>query len=223
MPPRCGLFDVSHMGEIELRGPGAAALCQRLTVNDVGRLRDRRRAVLGALQRAGRRDRRLVIVYRLARDRYLLVVNAANTATGPRVDTARTRANDVEVDDQSATTGLLALQGPEAEVGAADADGGVDSAAMRPFTVRLGDRGGDRRAPVADRLHRRGRLRAVRAGGEARPSCGTRCSRRSGSRDGVPAGLAARDTLRLEAGLPLCGTDMDDEHDASRGRTRRGS
>src|SRR5262245_24969733 len=74
----CGLFDVSHMGEIELRGAGAAALCQRLTVNDVTRLADGG----GQYSVLCNEDGGVIddlVVFRLAADRMLLVVNAANT------------------------------------------------------------------------------------------------------------------------------------------------
>src|SRR5207249_7542101 len=75
---RCGLFDVSHMGEIELRGPAAAAVCQELTVNDVRRLRigDGQYTVF-CNERGGVDD---VIVFLRVAARYLLVVIAATTA-----------------------------------------------------------------------------------------------------------------------------------------------
>src|SRR5438876_174576 len=111
---RCGLFDVSHMGEIELRGPAAAAVSQELTVNDVRRLRigDGQYTVL-CNQRGGVLDD--LIVFRLGPERYLLVVNAANAAADYAwiCDRAGQRA---VVIDRSAELGLLALQGPEAEL-----------------------------------------------------------------------------------------------------------
>src|SRR5262245_58618123 len=74
----CGLFDVSHMGEIELRGPGAEALCQLLTVNDVTRLEDGGgQYSLLCNENGGVIDD--LVVFRLAPGRWLLVVNAANT------------------------------------------------------------------------------------------------------------------------------------------------
>src|SRR5437899_5780510 len=111
---RCGLFDVSHMGEIELRGPAAAAVCQELTVNDVSRLKigDGQYTVL-CNERGGVLDD--LIVFRLGPARYLLVVNAANTAADLAWVTEYT-AGRAEVVDRSAELGLIALQGPEAEI-----------------------------------------------------------------------------------------------------------
>src|SRR5881397_1030474 len=135
---RCGLFDVSHMGEIELRGPAAAAVCQELTVNDVRRLRigDGQYTVL-CNERGGVLDD--LIVFRLGPERYLLIVNAANAAADYAwiCDRAGQRA---VVIDRSAELGLLALQGPEAEL------------ALRTLTtLDLGGRAGShaaaRRAP----------------------------------------------------------------------------
>src|SRR5262245_31166341 len=110
---RCGLFDVSHMGEIEVRGPSAEAVCQELTVNDVSRLGDGdgQYSVL-CNERGGVVDD--LVVFRLARDRFLLVVNASNTETDLAWIVARAPAN-VTVEDRSAELALLALQGPEAE------------------------------------------------------------------------------------------------------------
>src|SRR2546427_665966 len=76
----CGLFDVSHMGEIEIRGPEAGAVCQALTVNDVRRLAvgDGQYTLL-CNERGGVLDD--LILFRLGVEHYLLVVNAANTAS----------------------------------------------------------------------------------------------------------------------------------------------
>src|SRR5438034_11152863 len=99
------------MGEIELRCPAAAAVCQELTVNDVRRLRigDGQYTVF-CNERGGVLDD--LIVFHLGPERYLLVVNAANTAA----DYAWVRAHAgerAEVVDRSAELALLALQGPE--------------------------------------------------------------------------------------------------------------
>ena len=104
---RCALFDVSHMGEIELRGPGAAVVCQELTVNDIRRLRiGDGQYTLFCNQRGGVLDD--LIVVRLGAERYLLVVNAANTATD--YAWVRARAGErAEVVDRSAELALLAL------------------------------------------------------------------------------------------------------------------
>src|SRR5436309_3253892 len=75
---RCGIFDVSHMGEVELHGPQAGAVCQELTVNDVARLRigDGQYTLL-CNDRGGVLDD--LIIFRLGPERYLMIVNAAGT------------------------------------------------------------------------------------------------------------------------------------------------
>ena len=202
---RCGVFDVSHMGENEVRGPGARAFCDRLTVNAVERLGpgDGHYSVL-CDNRGGVLDD--LIVYCLGPDRFLLVVNAANTAA----DLAWLREHaeaGAEVVDRSAELGLVALQGPLA----ARVLGGLtslDVAAIRSFTIhdgrvageeariaRTGYTGEDGFELVVATARLPALWDAVLAGAEAV--------------GGLACGLAARDTLRLEAALPLCGTDMD--------------
>jgi aminomethyltransferase len=201
----CGLFDVSHMGEIELRGPGARALCQRLGVNDVDLLRDGQgQYTLFCNPQGGVLDD--LIVYRLGPERWFMIVNAANAAA----DAAWVRehaGSDVEIDDQSARTGLLALQGPEAAavLGTLTA---LDLASVPSFGIRAarvagidmlvsrtGYTGEDGFELVVPAEHTVAAWEAVHAA--------------TVRRGGMPAGLGARDTLRLEAALPLCGTDMD--------------
>jgi aminomethyltransferase len=203
---RCGLFDVSHMGEIEVRGPAAAAVCQELTVNDVRRLRIGDGLYsLFCTERGGVLDD--LIVFRLGRERYLLVVNAATTAS----DYAwiRDRAGErAAVIDRSAELGLLALQGPEAERALRTLTA-LDLGALRPFTAIESAVAG-----VTTLVSRTGytgedgfELLAAAPEAQALWEALLEAARR---RDGLPAGLGARDTLRLEAGLPLCGTDMDE-------------
>src|SRR5256712_6658132 len=110
----CGLFDVSHMGEIEVGGPSAVAVCQELTVNDVARLRigDAQYTLL-CNESGGVLDD--LVGYRLGAERYLLIVNAANAEQDLGWITSHA-AGRADVVDRSAELALLALQGPEAEV-----------------------------------------------------------------------------------------------------------
>src|SRR4051794_9235536 len=109
-----GLFDVSHMGEVRVRGAGAEAFLQRLTPNDVARLVPGRAHYSGLLNERGTYldD---ILVYRLAADDFLVVVNASNAARDAAwiADAAQGRS-DVEVTDRSDDYALLALQGPAA-------------------------------------------------------------------------------------------------------------
>jgi aminomethyltransferase len=203
----CGLFDVSHMGEIELRGPGAGTLCQELTVNDVSRLGDGdgQYSIL-CTEAGGVLDD--LVVFRLAEERFLLVVNAANTAADLAWITARAPA-DVVVHDASQETALLALQGPCAERALRTLTA-VDLTAMRPFTLREGAVAGVRGLVSRTGYTGEDGFELFVPVTEARTvwDAVLAAVRRSG---GLPCGLAARDTLRLEAGLPLCGSDMDED------------
>jgi glycine cleavage system aminomethyltransferase T len=137
---RCGLFDVSHMGELEIAGPGARAFCQRLTTNDVDRLAvGDAQYTLICNERGGIIDD--LILYRLAPDRYLAIVNAAHTAI---VSAWMTRqvAHGVRVADVSEAWALLAVQGPRGTAVAARSVG-VDPA-QRGFTITEHDAWGVR-------------------------------------------------------------------------------
>jgi aminomethyltransferase len=201
----CGLFDVSHMGEIEVSGPEAEALCQELTVNDVARLRigDGQYTVFCNPEGGVLDD---LIVFRLGAARYLLVVNAATTATDLAWVEERNGGRATVV-DRSAELALLALQGPEAEVALRTLTA-LELPALRPFTAV--------EAPVAGRrtlVSRTGYtgedgFELMADAGDA-PHLWEAVLDAARRRGGLPAGLGARDTLRLEAGLPLCGTDMD--------------
>src|SRR5262245_34713021 len=203
---RCGLFDVSHMGEIELRGPDAGALCQELTVNDVGRLGDGDGQYSVLCNEAGGVLDDLV-VFRRATDRFLLVVNAANTADDLAWITGRAQ-DQVDVYDASDETALLALQGPEAERALRTLTA-LDLTAMRPFTMREGAVAGVRALVSRTGYTGEDGFELFVSAAEARTiwDAVLAAVRRRG---GLPCGLAARDTLRLEAGLPLCGTDVDE-------------
>jgi aminomethyltransferase len=201
-----GLFDVSHMGQIALTGPGAVASGDRLLTRAVHPMRPGRvRYALLCNEAGGVVDD--VTVYRLAEEALFLCVNAANVEKDYRW-VVRHAAPDTEVRNTSEETGLLALQGPaSAEI-------------LRPLCE-----------PPIDLLSRYAFDRVALAG------CTALVSRTgyTGS-DGfeiyvgvgdlvrvfetllaagkpmglVPAGLGARDTLRLEAALPLYGHELDD-------------
>jgi aminomethyltransferase len=200
-----GLFDVSHMGEVSLRGPRAREAVQRLVTNDVGKLVD------GAAMYTVMcyPDGGIVddcIVYRRAEDDLLIVVNASNAAK----DLAWMREQVgglVEIVDESAATGLIAVQGPRA-VELVGRVAGRDLADVPRFhfaratlagapclAARTGYTGEDgfELACPADRTP--AVWDALLAAGEPLGA--------------GPIGLGARDTLRLEARLCLYGNDID--------------
>jgi aminomethyltransferase len=201
-----GLFDVSHMGEFEVAGPGALAFLQRATANNVAKL-GVGQAQYSALPMPTGCPVDDVIVYRRGAERYLMVVNAANVAK----DWAWLQSQQPSgctLDDKSDTFALLALQGPKAQVilqGLTPLD--LEAIGFYRFAeaavcghqgvvARTGYTGEDgfelflapEDAPVAwRRLLEAGRPHGL-----------------------VPAGLGARDTLRLEARMMLYGNDMDE-------------
>ncbi len=205
---RAGLFDVSHMGEIRVRGRKAFETVQRLTCNDVAALDDGKVQYSAFLTEKGTFVDDL-LTYRIAEDDYLLVVNASNTpkdvAWAKQLESA-----GAAVEDQSPIWAQLALQGPLAE------------RVLQPLTdVRL--------EGVATYRFATGRVAGVTALVSRTGYTGEDgfeiylhpdgagavwdAILDAGRADGVlPAGLGARDTLRLEACLALYGNDIDDEH-----------
>jgi aminomethyltransferase len=194
------------MGELEIAGPGARAFCQRLTTNDVDRLAvGDAQYTLICNERGGIIDD--LILYRLAPDRYLAIVNAAHTAI---VSAWMTRqvAHGVRVADVSEAWALLAVQGPRGTAVAARSVG-VDPA-QRGFTITEHDAWGVR--VLASRTGYTGEDGfEILVPAEQAPAAWEDLLAGVAKEGGLPAGLAARDTLRLEAALPLCGTDMGTE------------
>jgi aminomethyltransferase len=203
-----GLFDVSHMGEFVVRGPQALDLLQRVSVNDVAALEVGQAQYSAMCYESGGVVDDL-LVYRYA-DRYMVVVNASNLAKDWAWLTSHAADLDVEVEDVSAATALLALQGPAArEVLGPLADADVDTIRYYRFiegsvdgipatiagTGYTGEDGFELYVPAADAV---GVWRALLEAGR--------------SRGLVPAGLGARDSLRLEMGYALYGNELDAEH-----------
>ena len=209
---RAGLFDVSHMGEVRLRGPAALELAQRLFTNDVaGTGLGRVRYGLFCVENGGVVDD--VTLYRTGERELLLCVNASNIAA----DLAWLRevhaksGLDCEIVDESDATGLLALQGPEALaiVGAARARGleAAQALALRARASSPAFRSCSRAPATPARTATRSSRRP-----SARSRSGTRV-REAGGDALALAGLGARDTLRTEMAYPLYGHELDLEHD----------
>src|SRR5713226_1911734 len=108
-----GVFDVSHMGEFEITGPDRNAFVQQVTCNDVGALTPGQAQYSGILTERGTFVDDCV-VYRFD-DRLMIVVNASNIAKDWDHVVGRKRGANVRLRDISEETGLLAVQGPEAE------------------------------------------------------------------------------------------------------------
>ena len=198
-----GVFDVSHMGVLDLRGAGVRPFLQRLFANDVARLKAPGKALYSCMlnERGGARDD--LIVYFLNDYWYRMVVNAGTRDRDLAWIREHAGAFTVEVNERS-DLAMLAVQGPEARAKAAQLLPPADGAAAlaldsfvgrelgRWFVARTGYTGEDGfeiMMPAADAV---AAWRGLNALGVA--SCG----------------LGARDTLRLEAGMNLYGNDMDE-------------
>ncbi len=205
---RAGLFDVSHMGEIMVRGISAEGLVQGLLTNDISGLEDGQ-AIYSPMCAGDGGILDDLLVYRLGQGRYMLVVNAANT--GRDLAWIRERAGagkGVEVEDVSDETVLLALQGPRAvevirplvrfDPGKIDFYRFVWGlvAGARCIVSRTGYTGEDG-------------FEIYTAAGDGERVW--QALMESGKNHGLlPAGLGARDTLRFEASLPLYGHELNE-------------
>jgi aminomethyltransferase len=203
-----GLFDLSHMGEVRLSGESAQATLQRLIANDVARL-DQGGALYSAMcdDEGGIVDD--VIAYRVE-DGFLVIVNGSRR----RVDVEWMRSHltaGTELTDESDETALLAVQGPDS-IAAVQPLTRIPLGALRPFRSIVGAVAG-----IACRISRTGYtgedgLELYCDAGSA-PSLWDALVEAGTGRGMLLAGLGARDTLRLEAGLRLYGQDMDESVD----------
>ncbi len=214
-----GLFDLSHMGEIRLTGPQAADALDHALVGYLSRVKvGRARYTMITDEDGGVLDD--LIVYRLGEEEYLVVANAANVPVVASALAERASGFDTEVADESADHALIALQGPRAvDVLAPLTDANLDdiryyagyehTVAGEPVLLaRTGYTGEDGFEIFLNPATKAPKVwEALMAEGE-----------RHGL---VPAGLSARDTLRMEAGMPLYGQELTAEltpFDAGLGR-----
>jgi aminomethyltransferase len=210
-----GLFDVSHMGELRVVGPDAESFLQHLTPNDVSTLLEGQAHYSSLLTEAGTYLDDLLI-YRLGAEELLVVVNAANVESDFRWAAdhaleARQEGRAVEVEDVSERYALLALQGPRAleilrPLAAVPESGGIDAIGYYRFA-----RGEVAGAPAL--LSRTGYTGEdgfeLYLHPDDAPAVWDRLLEAGRDRGLVPAGLGARDTLRLEAGMALYGHEID--------------
>jgi aminomethyltransferase len=199
----CGVFDVSHMGEIETVGPDAEALLQRLLSNDVEALDDGR-AQYAVLCRADGGMLDDLITYRLAECRYLTVTNAANHERDLAWFQQHATELDVEVRDAAERFAMLAVQGPTARELAAPLLDGELPGRMRVAAMRLAGALGGAEALVGGTGYTGEDGIEVLVDPADVPALWSALIEAGA----VPAGLAARDTLRLEACLRLYGNEL---------------
>ena len=202
------LCDVSHMGEIRVRGPRALPFLQRLTPNDVGALVPFRAQYSALLTERGTFIDDL-LVYCLDPEDYLLVVNAASRGRDLELLETAAAAGDggVRVDDQSDETALIAVQGPRAAELVADVVG-AEAAELRYYSFLHQD---EARRMVSRTGYTGEDGFEIYTPSERAEDLWAEFLERGCDVGLLPAGLGARDTLRLEAGMMLCGQDIDEE------------
>lgn len=207
---KAGLFDVSHMGELFVEGPHAADLVQYVVTNDVTKLYDGRAMyTVMCTPEGGIIDD--LIVYRLAEDRYMMVLNAANVERD--IEWIRTH-NEVgaTLTDRSAETALLALQGPHSlDIAQPFLDDDLDTLNFYHFWERDDGAFLDCDHALISRTGYTGEVGLeLYVPSDAAPRI-WKALLDAGSNQGLhPAGLGARDTLRMEAGLHLHGNDISE-------------
>jgi aminomethyltransferase len=196
---RCGVFDVSHMGEIETSGPGAEALLQRLLSNDVAKI-----PLCGAQysvlcdEQGGVLDD--LFTYRIEPDCYLTVTNASNHERDLAWFRSHAHDFDVQIGDRLDDYAMLAVQGPRArEIVQAISDAPLPSR----MTVANRRLAGAEVLVCGTGYTGEDGVELLLAPGDA-PALWDELCRRGAT----PAGLAARDTLRLEACFHLYGNDL---------------
>jgi aminomethyltransferase len=203
---RAGLFDVSHMGEIEVRGIGAEAFCQRLTANDVSRMQvSQAQYNLLLNDQGGVVDD--VIFYKRQSGDFFICVNASNTEKD--FQWLRDHATgDVEVENVSGDYAQLALQGPLAEKILQPLTP-INLAEMKSFYFAQSELVGKRCLMARTGYTGEVGFELYCQSNDAQKLWDDLLN--AGSPVGlVPVGLGARDTLRLEKAYPLYGHELDD-------------
>lgn len=200
-----GIFDVSHMGEIEIHGPQALELIQRVTTNDASKLADGQAHYSALLYPQGTfvDD---ILVHRFAADHYFLCVNASNTEKDFNWIVQNASGFDCAVQNVSAAYTQLAIQGPRAlEIMQLLCD--VNLTAIKYYWFARGHVDG-----VPAIIARTGYTGEDGVEIYFDPAQSERIWDKIVAAGALPCGLAARNTLRLEAKMALYGNDIDDEH-----------
>ena len=194
-----GMFDVSHMGEIETSGPQSLQLLQRLISNDLSKV-PVGGAQYGVICREDGGVLDDLFTYRLDAERWLTVTNAANHASDLEWWRAHARELDVRVQDRLEDYAMLAVQGPRAR----ELVQAISDAPLPPrMTATAGRLAGRELLVCATGYTGEDGVELLMAPADA-PALWDELARRGA----LPAGLAARDTLRLEACYHLYGNDL---------------
>ena len=204
---RAGLFDVTHMGQVELAGKNALAAVQWISSNDASRLKIGQAHYSGLTTPAGTFVDDM-LVYRFGDEHFLLVINASNVEKDFAWIVEQTRRFDVAAVDTSARYALIALQGPLARQ-VMQRLSNVDLAGIKYYWFAHGEIAG-----VRGTLSRTGYTGEdgyeVFVPPQQAAKVWDAILEAGRDEDVIPAGLGARDTLRLEAAMRLYGNDIDD-------------
>lgn len=197
----CGVFDVSHMGEVDIKGPDALSFVNHIFTNDAFALADGQAAygMMTAFDGGTVDD---LLVYRRAADDFMLVINASNTEKDISWIKSHANGYDVEVNDRCADYGQLAIQGADSERIIKDVLG-LDGADLGFYTFKT----------LADGtiLSRTGYTGEDGFEVYSTPASIVEMWDKLIAAGVVPCGLGCRDTLRFEAGLPLYGDELADD------------
>jgi aminomethyltransferase len=200
-----GLFDLSHMGELELSGPEAGATLDYALVSRPSGMRvgQARYSMLVSADGGILDD---LVVYRLDEEKFLVVANAANVATVHKELVTRAAGHRTEVRNASADWSLIAVQGPSSPQIVAEATGD-DVSGLTYYSVARAKIGTHDVLLARTGYTGEDGFEVYCAAGAAAEIWST-LSDLGSPRGLVPAGLACRDSLRLEAGMPLYGQEL---------------
>ncbi|HUC59505.1 MAG TPA: glycine cleavage system aminomethyltransferase GcvT [Streptosporangiaceae bacterium] len=202
-----GLFDLSHMGELRVAGHEATAALNYALVSDIAAVKPgRAKYTMITGEDGGVIDD--LIVYRLAEDEYLVVANASNAATVAEELTERARAYEATVNDRTDDYALIAIQGPKSQEILAKLTGsGTDLTALKYYAGYPATVAGHQVLLARTGYTGEDGFEIYAGPGDAEAIWSALTE--AGSGEGlIPAGLAARDSLRLEAGMPLYGNEL---------------
>lgn len=203
-----GLFDVSHMGEFDIKGPDALKFINRLITNNAAKMQVNQCLYSPmCYENGGVVDD--LLVYKFSEDHYYFIVNAANIDKDFAWVQEKSSGMDVQVENISSQVAQIAIQGPKAEV-ILQKITGLDLAAIKYYWFTQGQVDG-----VEAIVSRTGYTGEdgfeIYIGSESASQIWDRLLNAGKDEGLVPVGLGARDTLRLEARLPLYGHEMDAE------------
>lgn len=202
-----GMFDVSHMGEFVVRGPHALDLIQWITTNDVAKLTD------GKIQYScmPNADGGIVddlLVYRMHSEEYLLVVNASNMQKDWDWIQSQNRFG-AEIENVSDQTALIAVQGPKA-LAIVERITSLSLSDMKYYTWQKGQIGGHDGILISTTGYTGSGGCEIYIPNHQAASIWDQLMEAGAEQGLIPAGLGARDTLRLEKGFCLYGNDIND-------------